>query len=161
LQEYAVEEVTRPKPAIDITSRLPRPVQELWPIMTSAAGVNAELNPLITMTFPQAGFDFSSAPLNRPLFNSWILLFGFLPFDRHTFVLHEIGPSHFVETSHTLLQKLWRHERYLTEQDDSAEVRDVVTVSPRLPFMRPLTDRIVATIFRHRHRRLARLYPPT
>lgn len=153
-------ETSSRKPAIDITSRVGCPAHELWPIMTSAAGVNAELNPLITMTFPQAGFDFASAPLNQPLFSSWILLFGFLPFDRHTFVLHEIGPSHFVETSHTLLQKLWRHERYLTEQDDGAEIRDVVTVVPRLKFLMPLTNRIVATIFRHRHRRLARLYPP-
>jgi ligand-binding SRPBCC domain-containing protein len=154
-----VGETSPIKPAIDITSQVRRPSRELWPIMTSAAGVNAELKPLITMTFPQAGFDFASAPLNQPLFTSWILAFGFLPFDRHTFVLHEIGPSHFVETSHTLLQKLWRHERYLTDQGDSTEVRDVVTVLPRLAFMRPLTNRIVAAIFRHRHRRLTRLYP--
>ncbi len=148
------------KPAIDITSRVECPTRELWPIVTSATGVNAELNPLITMTFPTDGFDFASAPLNQPLFTSWILLFGFVPFDRHTFVLNEIGPSHFVEISHTLLQKLWRHERYLTELDGYTEVRDVVTVVPRLGFLRPVTDRIVATIFRHRHRRLRRLYPP-
>ncbi len=153
-------ETSSRKPAIDITSRVGRPVHELWPIVTSATGVNAELKPLITMTFPPDGFDFTSAPLDKPLFTSWILLFGFLPFDRHTFVLHDVGPSHFVETSHTLLQKLWRHERYLTDQGDSTEVRDVVTVSPHLAFMRPLTNLIVATIFRHRHRRLARLYSP-
>jgi len=155
-----VGETSSRKPAIDITSRVGRPVHELWPIMTSAAGVNAELNPLITMAFPQAGFDFASAPLSKPLFSSWILLFGFLPFDRQTFVLHEVGSSHFVETSHTLLQKLWRHERYLTEQGNGAEVRDVVTVIPRLRFLSPLTNCVVAAIFRHRHRRLARLYPP-
>ncbi len=148
-----------PKPAIDITSRVECPARELWPIVTSAAGVNAELKPLITMTFPPSGFDFASAPLSQPLFTSWILLFGFLPFDRHTFLLKEIGPLHFVETSHTLLQKLWRHERYLTAQGDRTDVRDVVTVAPRLSIMQPLTDCIVATIFRHRHKRLARLYP--
>ncbi|WOF73004.1 hypothetical protein QMT40_000630 [Parvibaculaceae bacterium PLY_AMNH_Bact1] len=148
------------KPAIDITSRVECPTRELWPIVTSAAGVNAELNPLITMTFPPGGFDFSKAPLKQPLFTSWILLFGFLPFDRHTFVLHEVGPLHFIETSHTLLQKLWRHERYLTAQGDSTDVRDVVTVIPRVAFMQPLTNHIVASIFRHRHKRLLRLYPP-
>lgn len=152
-------ETSSRKPAIDITSRVPQPVQELWPIVTSAAGVNAELRPLISMTFPSGGFDFSSAPLNQPLFSSWILLFGFLPFDRHTFVLHQLGPLHFIETSHTLLQRTWRHERYLTDQGDSTEVRDVVTVVPRLTFMRPLTNLVVAAIFRHRHKRLARLYP--
>ncbi|HBM89841.1 MAG TPA: hypothetical protein DD437_14950 [Rhodobiaceae bacterium] len=146
-------------PAIDITSHVQRPVHELWPIVTSAAGVNAELRPLISMTFPSGGFDFSTAPLNQPLFNSWILLCGILPVDRHTFMLHEIGPSHFVETSHTLLQKRWRHERYLTDQGDNTEIRDVVTVVPRLTFMRPLTNLVVAAIFRHRHKRLARLYP--
>lgn len=154
-----MEQTSPIKPAIDITSRVPRPVHELWPIVTSADGVNAELNPLIRMTFPSNGFDFSKAPLQQPLFTSWILVFGFLPFDRHTFVLHEVGPSHFIETSHTLLQKLWRHERYLTALGDHTDVRDVVTVLPRLGFMRPLTNRIVATIFRHRHKRLARLYP--
>ncbi len=154
-----MDEATRPKPAIDITSRVPRPVQELWPIVSSAAGVNAELKPLVSMTFPKDGFDFSEAPVDQPLFKSWILLFGFLPIDRHTFVLHEVGPSHFIETSHTLLQKHWRHERYLTAQGDSTDVRDVVTVIPRVAFMTPLTNRIVATIFRNRHKQLARLYP--
>lgn len=150
---------TLPKPAIDITSHVQRPTQELWPIVTSANGVNAELKPLVAMTFPKDGFDFSTAAPGQPLFTSWILLFGFLPIDRHTFVIHEVGPSHFIETSHTLLQKSWRHERYLTEQRDGTEVRDVVTVVPRATFMQPLTNRIVAAIFRHRHKQLARLYP--
>jgi hypothetical protein len=134
-------------------------MHELWPIVTSADGVNAELKPLVTMTFPKDGFDFSKAMPGQPLFTSWILLFGFLPIDRHTFIIHEVGPLHFVETSHTLLQRSWRHERYLTPQGDSTDVRDVVTVIPRLAFMQPVTNRIVATIFRHRHKRLARLYP--
>ncbi len=155
-----MDEAATPKPAIDITSRVPRPVKEVWPIVTSAEGVNAELKPLVSMTFPTEGFDFSAAPIDQPLFNSWILLFGFLPIDRHTFVLHEVGQTHFIETSHTLLQKGWRHERYLTAQGDSTDVRDVVTVTPRLAFMAPLINRIVAAIFRHRHKQLAKLYPP-
>lgn len=155
-----MEQTSPIRPAIDITSRVPRPVHELWPIVTSADGVNAELSPLLKMTFPSNGFDFSKAPLKQTLFTSWILLLGFLPFDRHNFVLHEIGSSHFIETSHTLLQKLWRHERYLTTQGDSTDVLDVVTVLPRLSFMKPLTNRIVAFIFRHRHKQLSRLYPP-
>ncbi len=154
-----MDEATTHMPAIDITSRVPRPVAELWPMVSRSAGVNAELKPLVTMTFPKDGFDFSKAPPGQPLFTSWILLFGFLPIDRHTFILQEIGRTHFIETSHTLLQELWRHERYLTECDGGANVRDVVTVTPRLSFMQPLINRIVATIFRHRHKRLAHLYP--
>lgn len=155
-----MDEAQRPKSAIDITSRVPRPVQELWPIVTSAEGVNAELKPLVAMTFPKDGFDFSEAPVDQPLFNSWILLFGLVPIDRHSFVLHEVGETHFIETSHSLLQRGWRHERYLTARGGRTEVRDVVTVTPRLAFMAPLTNWIVAAIFRHRHKRLTKLYPP-
>ncbi len=155
-----MDEGARPKPAIDITSRVPRPAQALWPIVTAADGVNAELKPLVAMTFPKDGFDFSEAPVDQPLFNSWILLFGLLPIDRHSFMVHEVGETHFIETSHSLLQKAWRHERYLTAQGDNTNVRDVVTVTPRLGLMAPLTNWIVAAIFRHRHKRLAKLYPP-
>lgn len=131
---------------------------EVWRAMTTPHGVNAELMPFIRMTFPQADLRLADAALDTPLFSSWILLFGLLPFDRHTFVIHEIGTRHFIETSRSLLQKLWRHERSVTQSAHGAIVRDVVTVTPRLGFAAPITGAIVRVIFRHRHRRLARLY---
>lgn len=149
---------TASRPAIDISSEVSQPASELWLSVTTPRGVNAELMPFIRMTFPQADLRFADAPLDKPLFGSWILLFGALPFDRHTFVIHETGARHFVETSRSLLQKLWRHERSLTETARGTLVRDIVTVTPRLGFAAPATNFIVRAIFRHRHRRLARLY---
>tara|TARA_R110000824_G_scaffold118960_18_gene272541 strand:- start:69600 stop:70067 length:468 start_codon:yes stop_codon:yes gene_type:complete len=147
-----------PTPAIDITTEVPRSCDEVWQIVTTPEGVNAELMPLVRMSFPPTDLTFTTAPLGQPLFHSWLLLFGFLPFDRHTFVLHETGPRHFIETSHSLMQKLWRHERYLSETENGTLVHDIVTVVPRLGFMSPLTNAVVAFIFRHRHRQIARHY---
>lgn len=145
-----------PKPAIDIASELPKPASELWLSVTTPHGVNDELMPFIRMTFPQADLRLADAPLDMPLFGSWILLFGVLPFDRHTFVIHEVGARHFIETSRSLLQRLWRHERSLTETEGGTIIRDVVTVTPRFGFAAPITEAVVRAIFRHRHRRLAK-----
>ena len=48
-------------------------------------GVNAELMPLLRMSYPAQyrALDAKQAPLNRRLFRSWLLLFGFLPVDLH------------------------------------------------------------------------------
>lgn len=145
-------------PAIDISSEVAQTADEVWCAVTTPRGVNAELAPFIRMTFPQADLKLTDAALDTPLFGSWILLFGLLPFDRHTFVIHEIGARYFIETSRSLLQKLWRHERSLTQSARGTIIRDVVTVTPRFSFAAPLTGAIVRAIFRHRHKRLARLY---
>ncbi|MCE9650161.1 MAG: hypothetical protein K8R18_11115 [Parvibaculum sp.] len=145
-------------PAVDISSEVAEPAAALWLAVTTPRGVNAELMPFIRMTFPEADMRLADAPLDTPLFGSWIFLFGVLPFDRHTFVIHEVGARHFVETSRSLLQKLWRHERSLTETAGGTIIRDVVTVIPRFSFAAPATNFVVRAIFRHRHRRLARLY---
>ena len=145
-------------PAIDITTIVPRPADELWAIVTTPAGVNAELMPLVRMTFPTSDLTITDAPPDEPFFVSWLLLFGFLPFDRHVLIIHKTGPRFFIERSHSLMQKLWQHERYLTDAEGGTAVRDIVTVTPRLIFMNALTNTIVAMIFRHRHRRLTRRY---
>ncbi|HYG26239.1 MAG TPA: hypothetical protein VD906_04970 [Caulobacteraceae bacterium] len=127
--------------------------------MTTPRGVNAELTPLVRMTFPEGSLDdLGAAPRGEPVFVSWLLLFGLIPFDRHVFILQEAGERHFVETSRSALQKLWRHERYVEPTPDGCTVRDVVTPVPRLAFAAPLTRAIAAAIFRHRHRRLKQLY---
>ncbi len=145
-------------PAIDISSQVAQTADEVWRAVTTPRGVNAELMPFIRMTFPQADLRLTDAVLDTPLFSSWILLFGLLPFDRHTFVIQEVGAQHFIETSRSLLQRLWRHERSVTESAHGTIIRDVVTVMPRFGFAAPVTGAIVRVIFRHRHKRLARLY---
>ena len=125
--------------------------------MTTPQGVNAELGPWIRMTFPpQALTGLQSAPVGEPLFVSWLLAFGILPFDRHVFVLAEVGDLHFIETSHSVLQKLWRHERYVTAT--GCRVRDVVTVRARFWLAGPIARVLASAVFRHRHKRLRLLY---
>lgn len=148
-----------PAHAVDISTELPCAPDRLWHAVTTPAGVNAELMPLIRMSFPEADLGLADAPLDQPLFGSWIFLFGLIPFDRHVFVIHEVGPGHFVETSHSLLQKLWRHERRLTATEHGTVLRDTVTVVPRIGSTSTLTNFVVRAIFRHRHRRLQALYP--
>jgi ligand-binding SRPBCC domain-containing protein len=146
-------------PAFDLTTRLSRPAGEVWAAVTTPAGVNAELAPFVRMTFPRGAMaDLASAPRDEPLFACWLLAFGLVPFDRHVLVMHEIGERHFVETSHSVLQKLWRHERYVTPVGEGCSVRDVVTVEPRLGLAGPVARALAAAVFRHRHRRLKALY---
>lgn len=124
--------------------------------MTTPQGVNAELAPWVRMTFPASALsDITSAPVGTPLLVSWLLFLGLLPFDRHVLILAEVGERHFVETSYSLLQKSWRHERTVTPDNGSAcIVEDRLSVEPRIPLLRPLTHAVVRAIFRHRHKRL-------
>jgi ligand-binding SRPBCC domain-containing protein len=146
-------------PAIDITTALPRPAAEVWAGVTTPEGVNAELMPFVRMTFPPGSMnDLLDRPRDEPIGVCWLLAFGLLPFDRHVLVMHEVGERHFIETSHSALQKLWRHERYVEPAGQGCTVRDVVTPIPRLGFAAPITRAIAAAIFRHRHKRLIRLY---
>jgi ligand-binding SRPBCC domain-containing protein len=146
-------------PTVDLTTELTRPADEVWAAVTTPAGVNAELGPFVRMSFPKGSMDdLMSAPRDEPIFVSWLLAFGVLPFDRHVFVLHDAGERHFIETSHSTLQKLWRHERYVTPTGQGCSVRDVVTVVPRFSFAGPTSRAIAAAVFRHRHRRLKKLY---
>ncbi|ATQ42769.1 hypothetical protein [Caulobacter mirabilis] len=123
-------------------------------------GINAELGPWIYMTFPaEALVGLSAAPLKTPLFVSWLLLGRVIPFDRHVFVLSEVGARHFVEESHSTVQSRWRHERWIEpDGPDACTVRDIVTVEPRLGFMGFFARPIAAAVFHHRHKRLRLLY---
>jgi hypothetical protein len=127
--------------------------------VTTAQGVNAELAPLVRMTFPAGAMaDLANAPRDEPVAVCWLLAFGAIPFDRHVLAMHEVGERHVIETSHSLLQKLWRHERYVEPSGQGCTVRDVVTPVPRLGLAAPMTRAIAAAIFRHRHKRLKSLY---
>ncbi len=112
------------------------------------------------MTFPPGMTlaDVQSAPRGGPLFVSWLFAFGILPFDRHVLGLDSLGTDRFVEVSHSLLQRVWRHERSVLPVEGGCRVRDIVTVAPRIGVLAPLTRIIVAAIFRHRHKRLTVLY---
>ena len=97
--------------------------------------------------------------LDQPLGNASLLLFGVLPvkYDDMRIVSHENGRS-FHERSRMLLLYSWQHERSVIATGAGAcEVRDRLTFRPRVGHrvVRELARRLVAGLFRHRHRRLA------
>lgn len=132
--------------------------EAVWAVVSTMAGVNQELGPLVRMTFPadRVALDGQDVPLGEVLFASWLLAFGVLPFDRHSLVLTSIEPGRgFVEESTSWLQRRWRHERTLeTTPGGGCRVTDRLTVQPRVGLAAPVTRAVVGRLFTHRHRRL-------
>ncbi|MCB1154245.1 hypothetical protein KDL45_11390 [bacterium] len=148
MAEFVVEKITR----------LAASANEVWAHATRMDGVNAELMPLVRMTYPAEAKSLSiaDAPTGEFLFNSLLLAFGVLPFDVHRLRLAHVGPGRsFREDSTTWLQRRWQHERWVEDDGAGCTVRDRVTVTPRLGFTTPMVRGIVRFVFAHRHRRLA------
>ena len=88
--------------------------------------------------------------LGRPLFRSWVLLFGVLPIDRSDLTLIEPEVGHrFVELSPMLTMKLWRHERTIEPRENGCTLTDRVEFQPRLAV--GVTRWFITTVFTHRH----------
>jgi hypothetical protein len=130
----------------------------VWAVVSTMAGVNAELAPFVRMTHPadRSSLEGEDVPFGEVLFASWLLAGGVVPFDRHALVLESVTPgAGFVEESTSLVQRRWRHERTLVDlPGGGCRVTDRLTVVPRLGLARPIAARIVARVFDHRHRRL-------
>jgi ligand-binding SRPBCC domain-containing protein len=139
------------------STRLAAPAEEVWRHATTLAGVNAELRPLVRMTGPRAA-RIEDAPLGRVAFRSVLLLGGVVPFDVHALTLVEFEEGRFLERSSSLLQRTWEHERTVVADGDGCVVTDRLRVEPRVRLAHHLTMRVVALVFRHRHRRLAKRF---
>lgn len=135
----------------------PKEVAELL----TMKGVNTELSPLIRMTAPlkwshQAIFEW---PTGRILFSSWILLFGIIPIDRHTFFFQSIDSQRgFVEKSSSLTNKLWHHCRDIHLNGSSCQVTDTVEFQCRLPLLTYILAPVYRFVFRNRHKVLRSLH---
>jgi len=69
----------------------------------------------------------------KPLFRSWILLFGIIPIDRSDLTLLRLEDGRgFVEQSPMLSMSLWRHVRTLEADGETNAVTDELTFRPRL-----------------------------
>lgn len=143
-----------------ITSELPAAPAAVWEQVSTMQGVNAELMPLLRMTAPpdKRHVTFQQVPLKQPLFSSWLLLFGILPFDLHHLQLDEVWEGGFRENSTSLLQRTWRHERIIVSGGIGTHLTDTITFEPRLPLVGHVILPIVRALFRHRHRQLQRLF---
>jgi len=147
-------------PTFTTRSAIATTPENFWKTMSMSA-VNAELAPLVRMTAPQQWRD---CPLEqwatgKVLFRSTLLLFGLIPTDLHFLKLERIDPEGgFLERSHSLVNRLWLHERTTEPTSGGCIVTDTVTVESRLPGMATLMLPIFRFIFRHRHRRLREQY---
>lgn len=138
-------------------SRLAAPASDIWAVASTMAGVNAELGPWVRMSYPpeRVALDGQDVPMREVLFQSWLCVFGLIPFDRHALRLERLYPGvGFDERSTSWMQKLWVHRRRIEAVEDGARVTDELEIEPRLPFATPLVRVIVGALFRHRHRRL-------
>lgn len=144
---------------ITFESRIPRPAAELWRWSTSARGVQAEMAPILKMTFPDGmqRIPQDQGSLGKPLGNCRFLLFGLVPVDlsRLTFVEMEPG-RRFVEQSPLLSMKLWRHERVIEPAEDGARVIDTLEFTPRMAS--GIVAWFVGRFFAHRHKMLRRQF---
>jgi ligand-binding SRPBCC domain-containing protein len=140
-----------------IQSELATPADTVWASITSPAGINYELMPLMRMTMPEGlgGATLDDVPLRNLLGRSWILLGGLIPVEYDDLTITERGPGHrFFEQSRMLTQKQWWHERFVEPLPGGCRVVDRLHWQGRVaPFGR-LYAAIVPRLFRHRHQRL-------
>lgn len=139
---------------------------EVWRRSVSPDGINFELGPWLKMTVParlrDVGID--DVELGSRLGRSWILALGVIPFDYDDLVLIERGPGfRFLESSRMASMKSWQHERVVRPAAGGCELRDTVRFQLRSPLRivpgaTGIAIRLVARIFRHRHRRAKILF---
>lgn len=144
--------------AFSVTSIVDAPPAEVWQRVTTPAGVNHELMPIVRMTWPpdvEALTPETVTPGVR-LFRSWLLLFGVLPIDYDDLTVAEIEPGRrFLERSAMLSQRRWEHERTLEPVGEGAtRVTDRLAHEPRLGLPSALFTPGFRLTFRWRHRRL-------
>jgi hypothetical protein len=153
----------RRRAEITIGSELDATVEAVWARVTDPAGINDELRPLMRMTVPAGARDFGfDDPEPGRIGRSWLLLFGFLPFDYDDITLVGVEPGRgFLERSSMLSMRLWEHERTLTPLGEGCcRVTDRIAWEPRPPLPGGLFRPLVLAIFRHRHKRLRLRFEP-
>ncbi len=144
-----------------IESHLATPREEVWAHASSMRGVNRELMPVVRMTYPKEAeqLDITAAPLGEVLFTSTLLLFGFIPFDRHYLCLESLTPGEgFRERSTSIQQRVWIHERGLRDIPGGCAVRDEIAFCPRIAMFGPLLAPVIRAVFRKRHATLRRCF---
>ncbi|MBJ7536557.1 hypothetical protein [Marinomonas transparens] len=124
------------------------------------SGVNYELAPMIKMSAPEkwGSKAITQWPVNEEIFTSTISLFGVIPIDRHRFKLLSINSSGFIESSSSLFNSVWSHERTITKNGSGANVKDVVGYKNKIGLLGSLLKPVYRSIFTHRHKRLKLKY---
>lgn len=114
--------------------------------------------PLMKLTAPK-GFKTLSVIFPRKNdFRSWVLLFGFIPFDHTDLNLTSLTLGKgFVEESNMGSMKSWRHTRTLVpHSDNEVSVIDELTFEPKR--FKSITKLVIQKFFEHRHKQLRRKF---
>ena len=125
------------------------------------ASVNDELRPLVRMTAPDpwCSRPILEWPTQQQLFDSWILLLGVVPVDRHSFLLRAVVPGEaFVEESKSLIHRVWVQERRVTGINGGCRLTDRVSYQSRWPLLGYLLKPLYELVFWLRHRNLVLQY---
>jgi len=145
----------------EIESKLNVPGELFWQQAIHMSSVNAELWPIIRMTFPKKmeKLDPSNEDMGKCLFHSIILLFGFLPIDLYdvTFIEFFQG-KYFQEKSPTLTQKWWKHRRQIQNIEKGCYVIDRVEILPKIKLFGNIYIWFAKILFTQRHRNLRKRY---
>jgi len=141
-------------------SRLAAPADAVLAEALTMRGVNAELMPLLRMTYPREAenFDLQQAPLKQTLFHSWLMLGGVIPVDRHALAFETLHDNGFDERSTSWVQKVWIHRRRVVSQGKGCIVTDELEFQPRLPLGSTIPAALASQVFNHRHARLRERY---
>ncbi len=146
--------------SFSFSSNLSSPAEEILSSLTMT-GVNTELSPLVRMTAPSsfATRSIFEWPERQMLFKSWILLFGILPIDRHTFLFERIQAGvGFTERSTSWTNRYWCHERKVVSLGSACQVVDTVTFQSRIPLLDLLLLPVYRLAFWRRHQYLQGRY---
>ncbi|MBN2499276.1 MAG: hypothetical protein JXB38_00835 [Anaerolineales bacterium] len=147
-------------PDFTIASKLSCSPDELAADVFTMQGVNFELAPFVRMTAPKewAARPIAEWPTGEVLFTSVLLLSGFIPIDRHRFMLKATSASRFEEHSSSLLMKHWGHTREIRPAESHVDVIDALSFQTRIPLLGSLLLPVYKFVFSYRHRRLRKRY---
>lgn len=147
-----------------LSSLVPADTDAVWRRVVTPEGINDELRPWMTMSFPpDADVDsIDAVRVGEPLGRARLRLFGLLPVDHDDLVITELEPGRrFLEESTMASMRRWVHERTVEPGPGGATtITDRVTFEPRAPlrWAGPVLRPVLAAFFAHRHRRLVRRF---
>jgi len=147
----------RRRAGVAVSTELDAGTEAVWARAIDPAGINDELRPLMRMTVPAGAADFGlDDPEPGHIGRSWILLFGFIPFDYDDITVVRVEPGRgFLERSSMLSMRLWEHQRTLEALgEDRCRITDRLAWEPRLPLPGALLRPLIRFFFNHRHKRL-------
>lgn len=147
---------------VEVSSRLKCKRQVIWESISSINGANKEFYPLLKMTCPFPDLRINPSLItDRPLFRSWLLLFGLFPIEFDLIRLTKVIENEcFEEKSSMALISEWNHHRYLStpSNDNETIVIDTIQFLPRIPGSGLIFLFVVRWLFQYRHFRLRQMF---